>query len=272
MDLSSKDINEKEFHDAWRGYNQSEVDDFLDRVAETVDRLQRENADLTKRVAELDQAVAASRETEKMLQRTLLTAQHAAEEAIGKARAQAEELINEAEARVQSSENDARERMNRAEVESRRRAAEAERDLADKRREFDERVAALRNLEGNIKQGLKSFLEQHLRAVEGLESSPGGGPPADAAPAARPAAASRAPQPRPASSGPAAALNWGSGHGSQPGDSPGARRAEPHGDSPGARRAEPPGDSPGDDRDGSAPDDEVPPRPKGFRDFLRKQA
>ena len=38
MDVSARNIHEKQFHDAWRGYSQEEVDDFLDRVAETLDR------------------------------------------------------------------------------------------------------------------------------------------------------------------------------------------------------------------------------------------
>lgn len=54
MDLTPRSIQEKQFHDQWRGYNQAEVDDFLDRVAETLDRVQRENQDLRDRIQELD--------------------------------------------------------------------------------------------------------------------------------------------------------------------------------------------------------------------------
>ncbi len=54
MDLTARDIHEKQFHDAWRGYNQEEVDDFLDKVAEVVDLLQRENVAVLGRVRELE--------------------------------------------------------------------------------------------------------------------------------------------------------------------------------------------------------------------------
>ena len=261
MELTSQEVNDKQFHDAWRGYNQGEVDDFLDRVAETIDRLQRENADLTKRVAELDQAVAASRETEEMLKKTLVTAQQAAEEAIAKAKAQAEELLGEAEARVQSSESEVRERLDQAEAEGRRRAAETERELATKQRDFEERVAGLRAMESNVKQRLRAFLEQQLRALEALGAD-------DAQPAARPAAT---PQGMKAAPGAGA---------------PGAVRADPKTPPVAAPSAQPadvrdsqpePATSVGEEggpRPEAPPasgDEEVGSRQRGLRDFLRKQ-
>lgn len=264
MELTSHEVNDKQFHDAWRGYNQGEVDDFLDRVAETIDRLQRENADLTKRVAELDQAVAASRETEEMLKKTLVTAQQAAEEAIAKAKAQAEELINEAEARVQSSESEVRDRLDQADAEARRRAAATERDLATKQRGSEERVAGLRAMENNVKQRLRAFLDQQLRALEALGAD-------DAQPATSAAAAPRRTE---------ATAEPGAG-------APGAVRAEPKAPQPvdapatqpaDVRRPQPePATSVGDagaQRPEAPPtsgDEEVGSRQRGLRDFLRKQ-
>jgi DivIVA domain-containing protein len=264
MDLTSEEVNDKQFHDAWRGYNQGEVDDFLDRVAETIDRLQRENADLTKRVGELDQAVAASRETEEMLKKTLVTAQQAAEEAIAKARAQAEELINAAEARVHASESEVRERLDQAEAEARRRAADTERDLATKRRESEERIAGLRAMESNVKQRLRAFLEQQLRALEALGANDAPPPTRSGAVPrttegkgeagnAAPAAVRAEPQPPHQAAGPAA----------KQGDA-GPPRPEP------AAPAVDAGDS-GAEAHPSPGGEEVASRQRGLRDFLRKQ-
>jgi DivIVA domain-containing protein len=217
MDLSAREIHEKQFHDAWRGYNQSEVDDFLDRAAEALDRLQRENQDLKDRIAELDQAMAASRDTEEMLKKTLVTAQRAAEEAIANAKTKAEEMISEAESRVKRTDTDARERLARIEAESRRKIEDSERDAADRRRTLDDRIGKLTAFERDARQRLKAFYEQQLRALDALNDlePPRFGPPAarpaqGAGPAARPAGAS--------SSGPAPA-----------GESLGAAR-EPAGD------------------------------------------
>ena len=196
MELTAREIHEKQFHDAWRGYNQAEVDDFLDRVAEALDRLHRENTDLKQRITELDQAVAASRDTEEMLKKTLVTAQRAAEEAIANAKTKAEEIITQAEERVRRTETEGRERIVHAENESRRKAAEAERDLTVRKRELDERIDKLRLFETDIKKRLTTFLEQQLRALDALTEveSPKFTPPA-ARPSA-PAAGARV-DPRP---------------------------------------------------------------------------
>src|SRR5918997_4154202 len=100
MELSARDIHEKQFHDAWRGYNQEEVDDFLDRVAEVVDVMRRENVAFHNRVRELEQALTTSRETEEMLKKTLVSAQQAAEEAIAKAKEKASALLADAQERA----------------------------------------------------------------------------------------------------------------------------------------------------------------------------
>jgi len=196
MELTAREIHEKQFHDAWRGYNQAEVDDFLDRVAEALDRLHRENTDLKQRMTELDQAVAASRDTEEMLKKTLVTAQRAAEEAIANAKTKAEEIITRAEERVRRTETEARERIVHAENESRRKAAEAERDLTARKRELDERIDKLRVFETDIKKRLKTFLEQQLRALDALTEVD---TPKFTPPAARPSAPTAATQagPRP---------------------------------------------------------------------------
>lgn len=169
MDLTARDIHEKQFHDAWRGYNQEEVDDFLDRVAEVLDRVQRENAALQTRVNELDSAVAASRDTEEMLKKTLVSAQQAAEEAISTAKAKASDLITEAEERARRSIDEANERVQNAEAEARRKTLEAEREHERRRTELDANIERLQGLENELKNRIKGFLDQQAQALQGLE-------------------------------------------------------------------------------------------------------
>lgn len=169
MDLTARDIHEKQFHDAWRGYNQEEVDDFLDRIAEVLDRVQRENETLQKRVNELDTAVSASRDTEEMLKKTLVSAQQAAEEAIATAKAKASELITEAEERARRSIEEATERVQSAEAEARRKTLEAEREHHVKRTELDSNIERLQTLENELKGRIKGFLEQQAQMLQGLD-------------------------------------------------------------------------------------------------------
>lgn len=197
MDISARDVHEKQFHDAWRGYNQDEVDDFLDRIAETLDRLIRENRAFHQRIKELDQTVATGRETEEMLKKTLVTAQKAAEEAIAQARAKAETLIAEAEDRVTRANAEAKTRMTALEDDLRRKTLDADRTHAAHQRDLEASIERLRGFETELKQRLKTFLEQQLRALDTLVGQPRqhptpqtpqeATPPATAAPTATPA-------------------------------------------------------------------------------------
>jgi cell division initiation protein len=62
MPLNPQDIVRKEFREAFRGYNQSDVDLFLDEVVEEFTRLTEDNQKMKVRIAALQQEVARLRE------------------------------------------------------------------------------------------------------------------------------------------------------------------------------------------------------------------
>jgi DivIVA domain-containing protein len=62
MPLNPQDIVRKEFREALRGYNQADVDLFLDEVVEEFARLSEENQKMKVRIAALQQEVARLRE------------------------------------------------------------------------------------------------------------------------------------------------------------------------------------------------------------------
>jgi cell division initiation protein len=190
MELTPRDINEKQFHDAWRGYNQEEVDDFLDRVAEAVERLHRENESLRRRISDLDQVVAHARETESMLKKTLVSAQKAAEDSLTTAKTRAEKLITEAEERVKRANEEARERVKAAEEEARervkaateeakqrvkaaeeeakRKSDEAKEKHEVKARQLDSSIERLVAYEAELKENLRSFLKKSIKTLDEL--------------------------------------------------------------------------------------------------------
>ncbi len=182
MELTARDIHEKQFHDAWRGYNQEEVDDFLDKVAEVVDLLQRENTAVLGRVRELEQALTTSRETEEMLKKTLVSAQQAAEEAIAKAQKKADAIVSDAEERTARANEETRQRLASVDAEIRRKVLDADREHTVRKRELDGSIERLRAFEIDLRRRLKTFLEQQARSlevlVEGEPAGPHGGPPA----------------------------------------------------------------------------------------------
>jgi cell division initiation protein len=171
MELTARDIHEKQFHDAWRGYNQEEVDDFLDRVAEVFDLLRRENTAVHNRVRELEQALSTSRETEEMLKKTLVSAQQAAEEAIAKAQEKANAIVTEAEERANRANEETRQRLAGTEAEIRRRMLDSDREHTARRREFETTVERLRAFEVELKGRLQTFLEQQTRSLETLNDA-----------------------------------------------------------------------------------------------------
>ncbi len=195
MEVTARHIHEKQFHDAWRGYNQEEVDDFLDRVADQMNRLERENQALQDRLRELDQMVEASRSTEEMLKKTLVTAQQAAEEAIATAKAKAESMVAEAEERAQRANEEVEHRVATAEEDVRRKTAEVERQHLVRRREIEKSIDRLQAFETEIKRRLQAFLEQQLSSLDALVEKPEETPVAAAATAPQPPAQSTAASP-----------------------------------------------------------------------------
>lgn len=96
MSLTPEDIEHQVFKERFRGYDQDEVDRFLDRVSEGLSELAREREQLADQVRVLEGRAGEKTESEKLLQRTLVSAQRAADETVAEARAHAEQTVQEA--------------------------------------------------------------------------------------------------------------------------------------------------------------------------------
>jgi cell division initiation protein len=97
MKLTPLDIHHKEFRLALRGYNQEEVDSFLDEVADEFERLFKENIDLSEKCEAANEKVRGYAEIEKTLHNTMLAAQRSSEEIKAKADKDADLLMRDAE-------------------------------------------------------------------------------------------------------------------------------------------------------------------------------
>ncbi len=89
MPLSPLDIHNKEFAKTFRGYDEDEVNEFLDLIIKDYETLIRENKDLTSKVATLQEQLNHFSTLEDTLSKTLLVAQEAAEEVKTNAKAEA---------------------------------------------------------------------------------------------------------------------------------------------------------------------------------------
>jgi DivIVA domain-containing protein len=228
MPLTPQDVQNKEFATTRfkPGYDEEEVDAFLDEVEAELNRLLTENADLRNRLNQLQTTVAASpvplvkaeapaavaapepvkaaepvvtpvvpvaaaEPPETAALRTLQMAQRTADSAVAEAKAEADKMVS-----------DARTRASELEREAQVRHATVISQLESQRAALEARVEDLRAFEREYRTRLKAYLETQLRDLDGRAPNDASTPTAAAAPA--PAAAARAASGVPGLAAPAA--------------------------------------------------------------------
>jgi len=97
MIITPLDIHHKEFKRAIRGYNEEDVDVFLDEVAENFELLYKENTEFKEQLENINAKIKQYENIEETLKNTLLTAQKSAEEVQSNAKKEAELIIRDAE-------------------------------------------------------------------------------------------------------------------------------------------------------------------------------
>lgn len=97
MHLTPLDIQQMVFRTKFRGYDREEVNRFLEELAQTVEALNRDNAQLRERMGMAEQQVSELKRTETTLTSTLVAAQSLAEDVKRSAQRDAELVIKEAE-------------------------------------------------------------------------------------------------------------------------------------------------------------------------------
>ena len=90
--LTPMDIHNKDFTRSFRGYNEDEIDDFLDQVVNDYEKLFRDNDRLKEELERARKDNEQYQQLEQNLKDTLLVAQKTAEEVTSNARQNAEEL------------------------------------------------------------------------------------------------------------------------------------------------------------------------------------
>lgn len=90
--LTPMEIHDHQFKKSFRGYNENEVDDFLDRVVADFEKILRENERLKSQINTNEAELEHYRKLEKTLNDTLMVAQRTADEVITSARKNADDL------------------------------------------------------------------------------------------------------------------------------------------------------------------------------------
>ncbi len=104
MRLSAIDIKKQEFKKSFKGYDVSEVEAYLDTVANELEKFFRENEGLKERIAELEKMneelkreIQNFRDNEKTFQKAIVRSQDMSEDVLQNANKRAELIIKEAE-------------------------------------------------------------------------------------------------------------------------------------------------------------------------------
>lgn len=97
MALTPMDIYNKEFSKGFRGYDEEEVDMFLDQVVDEYEKLQKASAAAEEKIQTLTERLDHYRSLEGTLKDTLVTAQNTAEEVVDNARKKAALIIDSAQ-------------------------------------------------------------------------------------------------------------------------------------------------------------------------------
>ncbi|NLK51687.1 MAG: DivIVA domain-containing protein [Syntrophomonadaceae bacterium] len=144
--LTPVDINKKEFRRAMRGYNEHEVDSFLDQVARDYETILRQKLELEDVLQRKEDQIQQYRNLEETLNSTLVMAQKTAEELKQNAAREAELLLREA----------------RAEAEN------IIRQAASKKEAIEQEQSELRQSLAGFRAQMRAFLKAQLEMVENL--------------------------------------------------------------------------------------------------------
>jgi len=141
--VSPIDIQQKRFHVVFRGYDQTEVEMFLDLVRDEMETILREVTELRDFRQSYDQRLRELNEREEIVKNTLLMTQKLMEDQKDSARSAAEVIIKEAEVRRLQLLNNAQ----------------------DEKAKLDVDIQELKRRKHHFLQDVKKIIEMHREMV-----------------------------------------------------------------------------------------------------------
>lgn len=183
MDVTPQELRSSEIKDSWRGYDRDEVDDLLERAAVTIESLTQELQVASSRPAPAAVApppaevpLPSSRDDADMLQRTLLLAQRAADDAVNDAQARSKQMLEESEAKAQALVSDAEATARRIAEGERRRLETELLDLSARREQLRADADALEEYVAGYRDRIRTAIEDDLARLGGEVDPPSARP------------------------------------------------------------------------------------------------
>jgi cell division septum initiation protein DivIVA len=165
MDVTPRELRDTDIREGFRGYHRDDVDELLERAASTVEGLTERVRQLTERLQSAEGSAGKSRETEEMLQRTLVLAQKTADEAISEAQERARTLLEDSETKARSLVSEAEGTARRVAENERSRLESEVQDLSSRRDALNADVEALEKYEREYRTRLRKAIESELDSL-----------------------------------------------------------------------------------------------------------
>jgi cell division initiation protein len=163
MAITPQDIQSKQFHVRFRGFDIDEVDSYLEEVAQTLLELVQENKKLRDKISTLSNDVDQYHTQEKSFQKAILSAQEIVDEMTTKSKEKAEQLIN-----LTREETEELKRSTTEEVERMKEKA------AQEKSDLNGEIENLKAMKGQSKAELRATLEDYLVKLEQTFTAPRG--------------------------------------------------------------------------------------------------
>jgi len=144
MRISPIDIQKKEFKSRLVGYDKASVDQFLELLADEMERLRRQLNDLREELDLTTSSLTEMREREETLKETLVTTQKVTDELRANARREVDILLAEAELK----------------------AERVTRNAEDRRTQIIEEIQEIKRQKIDFETSLRSLLEKHVRMLD----------------------------------------------------------------------------------------------------------
>jgi len=149
MNITPIDIQQKQFHVTFRGFEQKEVETFLDQVREEMEALMREVTELREFRQVYDDRMSEVRQKEDTVKNTMVMTQKLMEDQKDNARREAALVIKDAEIRSQQIVNSAHEQKVK----------------------LDAEIQNLKRMRHHFLEDVKKVVQMHLEMVNYEEAS-----------------------------------------------------------------------------------------------------
>lgn len=171
MKITPLEIRQKAFEKNFRGYNQDEVNAFLQTLSQEWERIYDENKELRIKLEATEREVLKLREVESSLYKTLKTAEDTGANVIEQARQAAELNMRESQLKAEAILNEAKVKARNVIEESEARSKNTVTEMEERLKTLVENYKKLESTRDDLLQDLKRISQDTIERVERIKNA-----------------------------------------------------------------------------------------------------